>query len=97
MRSLRILYVALDQRVPGTLGGSVHVQAVAAGLAARGHEVHVAVQRGGSGPEARVHWHHMAPPFGRPQLRWLRRGDVRALARHVRADVVIERYYNFGG
>ena len=28
---VRILYVALDQTVPGTLGGSVHVQAVAEG------------------------------------------------------------------
>jgi hypothetical protein len=26
---MRILYVATDQIVPGTLGGSVHVQAVA--------------------------------------------------------------------
>ena len=29
---MRLLYVALDQRVPGTLGGSVHVRAVAEGL-----------------------------------------------------------------
>jgi glycosyltransferase involved in cell wall biosynthesis len=39
---MRILYCALDQTVPGTNGGSVHVAAVAEGLAARGHEVHVA-------------------------------------------------------
>jgi hypothetical protein len=38
-RRLRILYAAIDQRVPGTLGGSVHVQSVAEGLAALGHEV----------------------------------------------------------
>ena len=43
---MRLLYVALDQRVPGTLGGSVHVQSVAQGLAARGHEVHVATRPG---------------------------------------------------
>jgi glycosyltransferase involved in cell wall biosynthesis len=39
----------------------------------------------------------MAPPASRAQLRWLRRGAVRALAREMRADVIIERYYNFGG
>ena len=42
---MRLLYVALDQQVPGTLGGSVHVQAVAEGLAKLGHEVHVAAQK----------------------------------------------------
>ena len=44
--SVRILYAAIDQVVPGTLGGSTHVQAVAEGLAALGHEVHVAVRAG---------------------------------------------------
>jgi len=97
VRALRILYVALDQSVPGTLGGSVHVQSVAEGLAERGHDVHVAVQAGGEWPAGKVHWHAMAPPLGRPELRWMRRAGVRALGRECRADVVIERYYNFGG
>ncbi len=97
MRPLKILYVALDQEVPGSLGGSVHVQSVAEGLAARGHEVHVAVQAGGPWPAGSVHWHAMAPPLGRAELRWMRRARVRALGRAVGADVVIERYYNFGG
>jgi glycosyltransferase involved in cell wall biosynthesis len=39
----------------------------------------------------------MAPPFGRPELRWMRQGGVKALARDIRADVIMERYYNFGG
>ena len=94
---MRILYVALDQTVPGTLGGSVHVQAVAEGLAARGHDVHVATGRGGDWPGGAVHWHAMTPPFGRPELRWMRTGAVTELAREVRADVIVERYYNFGG
>lgn len=109
MRSLRILYVAIDQTVPGTLGGSVHVESVATGLAALGHDVHVAVQREdserGTNSEPNLRnqdarrpiWHAMAPPLGRPQLRWLARGRIEALARDVRADVIMERYYNFGG
>jgi len=94
---VRILYVALDQKVPGTLGGSVHVQAVAEGLAALGHDVHVATQPGGEWPAGTTHWHAMAPPLGQHQLRWMRTGAVAELARTVRADVVMERYYNFGG
>lgn len=95
---MRILYAALDQTVPGTLGGSVHVQAVAGGLATLGHEMHVVTQRGeGDWPDARVHWHELGPPLGRPELRWMRAGRLTDLARRIRPDVVIERYYNFGG
>ena len=124
---MRILYVAIDQTVPGTLGGSIHVQAVAEGLAALGHEVHVATQVATknetknetgshssrtssrarqSETEARfpqremtpgLIFHAMRPPFGRPALRWARAGAVTRLAREIGADVVIERYYNFGG
>ena len=94
---MRILYVALDQKVPGTLGGSVHVQSVAEGLAALGHEVHVATQPGGGWPPGTVQWHAMAPPLGQHQLRWMRTGAVAELARTVGAEVVMERYYNFGG
>ncbi len=94
---MRIVYAALDQQVPGTLGGSVHVQAVAEGLAALGHQVHVAVAQGGPWPAGAVHWHAMQPPLGRSELRWMRAGAVTDLARRVGADVVMERYYNFGG
>jgi glycosyltransferase involved in cell wall biosynthesis len=94
---VRILYCAIDQHVPGTLGGSVHVQAVAEGLAARGHEVHVAAQSSGAAAVRGITWHDMRPPFGRPALRWMRTRAMASLAREVRADVVIERYYNFGG
>ena len=94
--------------VPGTLGGSTHVQAVAEGLAALGHEVHVAVSRGpvvcqrvaasaSRDSGGRVHWHAIGTPFGRRSFGWCRRGALRALAMTLRPDVVIERYHNFGG
>jgi glycosyltransferase involved in cell wall biosynthesis len=89
--------VALDQTVPGTLGGSVHVQAVAQGLAALGHDVHVLTQPGGPWPEGSVTWYAGSPPLGSARLRWLRSGLVTALARRVGAEVIIERYHNFGG
>ncbi|CAN5644751.1 glycosyltransferase family 4 protein [soil metagenome] len=94
---MRILYVAIDQTVPGTKGGSVHVAAVAEGLAALGHEVHVLVTPGSAFPPGAVRWIPMRPPLGRKELRWMRTGAVRRLARQIRPDVVIERYYNFGG
>lgn len=95
---MRVLYVALDQHVPGTRGGSVHVQAVAEGLAALGHEVHVVTGRGVPGfPTGAVRWHAMRPPFGRRQLRRMRAGQVLRLARQVQPQAIIERYYNFGG
>lgn len=95
---MRILYAAIDQSIPGTKGGSVHVTAVAQGLAALGHEVHVLVSPGdGPFPAGRVHWLAMPPPFGANQLRWARRGAVKRIAERLRPDVIIERYYNFGG
>lgn len=95
---MKILYVALDQQVPGALGGSVHVESVATGLAKLGHDVHVATRPGAGRPvPSTVTWHAMGPPAGQPMLRWMRAGAVTALARHVSAEVVMERYYNFGG
>lgn len=95
---MKILYVAVDQAVPGTLGGATHVRAVADGLSALGHEVHALVTPGRSAfPVGAVHWHALRPPLGARQLRLLRARRVRALARALRPDVVIERFYNFGG
>jgi len=95
---MRILYCAIDQRVPGTRGGSIHVRAVAEGLAARGHDVHVLVGAGPAGfPAGAVHWHALAAPFGTPRLRLTRALRVLGLVRALRPDVVLERYQNFGG
>lgn len=94
---MKILYCAIDQTVPGTKGGSVHVMAVAEGLAALGHEVHALVTPGGPFPGGRVQWTAMTPPIGAKQLRWVRAGAVKSLAQRTRPDAIIERYYNFGG
>jgi alpha-maltose-1-phosphate synthase len=95
---MRIVYAALDQRVPGTTGGSVHVAAVAAGLAALGHGVDGLTPRGpGPFPDGPARWHALAPPLGLRHLRVLRTEAVRAFAEAARAEVVIERYHNFGG
>jgi glycosyltransferase involved in cell wall biosynthesis len=95
---VKILYSAIDQIVPGTKGGSVHVAAVAEGLAALGHEVTALVTPGlGTPRTSGVQWVPMAPPLGRPHLRLARTAAIRSLARDVRPDAIIERYHNFGG
>ena len=74
------------------------MMAVAEGLAGLGHDVHVVVSSGDRPPPAGpVQWHMLSPPFGRRQFRILRAPQVARLAEAVRPDVVIERYYNFGG
>ena len=95
---MKILYSAIDQTVPGTKGGSVHVAAVAEGLAALGHDVTALVTPGRERPApSRVRWTAMAPPLGSTHLRLARAGAIAAVARALRPDVIIERYHNFGG
>ena len=95
---MRVLYVATDQRVPDSHGGAVHVASVAAGLAGLGHEVHVVASPGeGPFPQVGASWIGLPPPGGVRRLRWLRAVRVQSLAARLRPDVVIERYYNFGG
>jgi glycosyltransferase involved in cell wall biosynthesis len=95
---MRILYSAIDQTVPGTKGGSVHVAAVAEGLAALGHEVTALITPGPGEPRpSRVRWVAMPPPFGSPHLRMARAAAIARLARGIRPDAIVERYHNFGG
>jgi glycosyltransferase involved in cell wall biosynthesis len=79
---VRILYSAIDQTVPGMLGGAVHA------LTAKGAE---------EWPRDGVHWHDIEAPGGRPQLRLLAARDVKRLAKAVEPDLIVERYHNFGG
>jgi alpha-maltose-1-phosphate synthase len=104
--SLNILYVASGIPVPGTLGGSTHTLEVARGLARRGHTLHVvACSREGYGGLAPLmrpitsyydvfHLHHIDIPKGATLL-----GTplIARLARALRPDLVMERYYNFAG
>jgi glycosyltransferase involved in cell wall biosynthesis len=95
---VKILYSAIDQTVPGTKGGSVHVTAVAEGLAALGHEVTALITAGGGKPgPSGVRWLAMPPPLASSHLRMARSGAIAAFAREWRPDAIIERYHNFGG
>jgi glycosyltransferase involved in cell wall biosynthesis len=97
---VKLLYVASDQRVPGKTGGSVHVEEVARGLAARGHEVHVLALPGdgrtsGALPPYELHASRLL--FEHRAFRWTEKRRVEALLERLGIDAVLERYYNFGG
>jgi starch synthase len=98
---VKILYVATDQVLPGPTGGSVHVLEVSRGLVARGHEVHAVVRSTPGAPDEEllsgVHVHRVRwRPFHR-LFRTRARRAVTAVGRAASADVLMERYYNFGG
>jgi alpha-maltose-1-phosphate synthase len=103
---MRLLYIASGIPVPGSLGGSTHTLEVARGLAERGHQVHVVASRDESSlrirdlvaPEATRHQglviHHIDIPKAASLLSlW----TILRLARAIRPDVIMERYYNFAG
>jgi starch synthase len=94
---VRILYSAIDQTVPGTKGGSVHVMAVAEGLASLGHEVTALITPGSATAPSRVRWIAMPPPLGSSHLRLARARTIARIVRDWRPDAIIERYHNFGG
>jgi alpha-maltose-1-phosphate synthase len=103
---LKVLYVASGIPIPGTLGGSTHTLEVARGLAQRGHSVHVvAASRAGwggiaplfrplSSAYAGFHLHHLDIP---KVAALLTAPVLLRLARALRPDVIMERYYNFAG
>lgn len=102
---MKILYVASGIPVPGSLGGSTHTLEVARGLAERGHAVHVAAagdRRPGLAALARpVTFRHegfLLHQIDLPKAAALLGAPlIRRLARSIRPDVIIERYYNFAG
>lgn len=99
MSALRILYVAAGMEIPGSHGGSVHALQLARGLARAGHEVHLACLPGDpvQGDLDGVVLHPLPRKSSIEQLELLRSGAVRELAARLRPDVVLERFYTFGG
>ena len=93
---MKLLYVASDQKVPGRTGGSVHVEEVARGLSARGHEVHV-VARAGDEFTNEFTIHPNPAVIQHRFFRWTARRKVDLIIEELGVDAVMERYYNFGG
>lgn len=99
---MRILYVAVDTPVPGAHGGSVHALELCRSLSRRGHDVHILAPRAPEIPlpsepsgEGRLELHAIAQPWR--FLSWAAVSDVERCALEVAPNVVIERFYTFGG
>ncbi|MEO8500447.1 MAG: glycosyltransferase family 4 protein [Vicinamibacteria bacterium] len=96
---MRILYIASDQRLPGETGGSVHVHEVSRELAKRGHDVHAVVQDHGEGDSKGDGYSIDRIRFWPPHrfFRFRARPQIAALIDQLKPNVLMERYYNFGG
>ena len=94
---MRILYTAVDTPIPGTDGGSVHVQELCLALARRHHDIQVAAPRGvdqRSLPAGLVVRRLRRPPRF---LEWTAAGQIRHIAQDFEPDVIVDRFYTFGG
>jgi starch synthase len=99
---MKVLYVASDQTIPGETGGSVHVHEVSRELAKRGHAMDtVVLDQGKARVEEpgeggyRIHRIAWWPPHR--FFRFRAKSRVTSLIDRLKPDVVMERYYNFGG
>ena len=108
---MKILYTAVDIPVPGTHGGSVHTLELCRALSRRGHEVHLAApgpsaRSGTHGTGSHIKFaektgldgvilHRLRKPAR--FLEWRAADAIRQFAMAVSPDVVIERFYTFGG
>ncbi len=98
----KILYVAPAEVVPGSVGGSVHVEEVTRGLARLGYDVHTLLRRSPGLPseeklEEGATLYRYVPDY-KPRMLLFRAYKLAAkLASEIQPDYIIERYYNFGG
>lgn len=97
---MKILYSAAGTPIPGTHGGSVHALELCRALARRGHEVHLAALPASAGADAEldgVLLHALRRVVPLAQLEWTAKGALRSLIKQLQPDVVVERFYTFGG
>ena len=101
--AVKILYSAAGTRVPGVDGGSVHTLELCRALARRQHDVHLAaLPPAAPGAVAADDLDgvtlHPLPERRTPRVfEWTAAPAVKRVIADVRPDVVIERFYTFGG
>ena len=98
---MKILYSAAGTPIPGTNGGSVHALELCRALARRGHEVHLAALRPSSADAADsvdgVQMHYVRRFLPLSVLEWTASRAIGSLIRELGPQVVVERFYTFGG
>ena len=99
---MKILYSAAGTPIPGTHGGSVHAFELCRALARRGHDVHLAALPPGRGDASSpgddgVTLHYLRRLLPVTLLEWTSGPALKRLVRRLGPDVVVERFYTFGG
>ena len=104
---MKIFYSAAGTPIPGTHGGSVHALELCRALARRGHEVHLAglgARATGQRPVdfepaggGRLVFHRLRRLLPVTLLEWTAGRRIKKLAAEVGPDVLVERFYTFGG
>ncbi|NKB87110.1 MAG: glycosyltransferase [Acidobacteria bacterium] len=99
---MRILYVASGMQIPGSHGGSVHALELCRALSRVGHEVHLVSLPPDRPTDAAVDLDgvHLYPLRTRPmipQFDMFHWREVKRLAGQIGPDIIVERFYTFGG
>jgi len=99
---MRILYVASGMQIPGSHGGSVHAPELCRALSRAGHEVHLISLPPDNPVDAAVDLDGVLlhPLRTRPliaQFDMFHWREVKRLAGQIGPDIVVERFYTFGG
>ena len=96
---MKILYSAAGTPIPGTHGGSVHALELCRALSRRGHEVHLAALPGAPvvGDIDGVTLHPLRASRAGRFFEWRAASQIRALVDELAPDIVVERFYTFGG
>ncbi len=91
---MKIFYLACDIQLDTGHGGATHVLEVAENLAALGHVVHVFAR--GKDAAGSVSYHKTPTCIPR-YARFLNRYFIQSFLDRLHPDILMERYYNFGG
>jgi starch synthase len=99
---MKILYVAPGIKIEGMDGGAVHTWEVSQGLKELGHQVHLIVKGNRKAKKITqlkegVTIYYVLKWLPAKLLQWLTFPRIYNIARKIRPDVIIERYYNFAG
>ena len=99
---MKILYSAAGTPIPGTHGGSVHALELCRALSRRGHDVHLAALPPSSSGVSQVRLdgvqiHYLRRLLPVTLLEWTARRAIGSLIGEITPDVVVERFYTFGG
>jgi starch synthase len=99
---MKILYVAPGINIEAMHGGAVHTWEVSQGLKELGHQVHLIVKgnrkvKATTQHKEGVSIYQVLKWLPAKLLQWAAFPKIYKVTRKIKPDIIIERYYNFGG